>query len=144
MNIRCGYARRGILLLCACYLQLGSAQIPSETAPGYYTREQALRGRNEFLAHCASCHADNLAGIGPAPPLAGAAFQSQWANSSVRDLFDRVRTTMPQNAPGSLSAENYADLIAYILRANNFPPGLSELPHDSNQLQNLTMSGGRP
>jgi mono/diheme cytochrome c family protein len=33
-------------------------------------------------------------------------------------LFERVRTTMPQSAPGTLSDDNYAAIVAYILSAN--------------------------
>jgi len=51
-------------------------------------------------------------------------------------LFDRVRTTMPQGNPGSLRAQDYLDLIAFILQANNFPAGSHELTTGSNILRN--------
>src|ERR1700728_2596466 len=83
-----------------------SAELPASSANpgvGWFTGEQALRGRSQFRIVCASCHADNMAGIGPAPPLAGDAFLAKWSSLTVYDLFERVRTTMPQNAPGALS-----------------------------------------
>jgi S-disulfanyl-L-cysteine oxidoreductase SoxD len=115
---------------------------PDDPVGGWFTREQAVRGRAEYRVQCASCHADNLAGSGPAPPLAGSAFISKWSASTVFDLFERVRTTMPQNAPNSLGDAVYADIVAFVLRANNFPTGRSELPPGSEKLRKMSMSGG--
>jgi S-disulfanyl-L-cysteine oxidoreductase SoxD len=115
---------------------------PDEPVGGWFTREQAARGSAQYRVQCASCHADNLAGSGPAPPLAGSAFISKWSASTVFDLFERVRTTMPQNAPHSLGDAVYADIVAFVLRANNFPTGHAELPPDSEKLRNMSMSGG--
>ena len=121
-----------------------AAEPPANSGAGWFTREQAGRGRVQFRTQCASCHADNLAGIGPAPPLAGSAFLSKWSASSVFDLFERMRTTMPQNAPQSLDAATYADIAAFILRANNFPVGDAELPTDAEKLRKMPMSGAAP
>lgn len=118
-----------------------AAEPPANSGAGWFTREQAGRGRVEYRAQCASCHADNLAGIGPAPPLAGSAFLSKWSASSVSDLFERMRTTMPQNAPQSLGAAVYADIAAFILRANNFPVGDAELPPDAERMRKMPMNG---
>ena len=121
-----------------------AAEPPANSGAGWFTREQAGRGRIQYRAQCASCHADNLAGIGPAPPLAGSAFLSKWSASSVSDLFERMRTTMPQNAPQSLSAAVYADIAAFILRANNFPLGDAELPAEAGKLRTMPMNDAPP
>jgi mono/diheme cytochrome c family protein len=121
-----------------------ASEAPANSGAGWFTREQAGRGRVQFRAQCASCHADNLAGIGPAPPLAGSVFLSKWSASSVFDLFERMRTTMPQNAPQSLGAAVYADIAAFILRANNFPAGDAELPADPERLRKMPMNGASP
>jgi quinoprotein glucose dehydrogenase len=113
-------------------------------AEGVFTRAQAIRGREQYATQCAACHADNLAGIGPALPLAGGAFQSKWASQTLFDFYERVRTTMPQNAPASLSNEAYADIVAFILRANNFPTGANELVGASPILKQTPMTGGKP
>ena len=42
-----------------------------------------------------------------------------------------VRETMPQDNPGGLSDEDYADVLAYMLEANDFPPCDCELTVDS-------------
>ena len=103
-----------------------------------------MRGKTQFLAACAACHADNLQGIGSAPALAGGQFLSKWSALNVSDLYQRIRTTMPQNAPGSLAPAAYADLTAYVLRSNNFPLGEHELPADGSGLSQYPMTGGRP
>jgi hypothetical protein len=85
-----------------------------------------------------------MAGIGPAPPLAGGAFLAKWSTLTVSDLFERVRTTMPQNAPHSLGDSAYTDITAFILRANNFPTGETELSADSERLRAMPLTGGMP
>nr|QQZ51044.1 hypothetical protein JKL49_07665 [Phenylobacterium glaciei] len=50
------------------------------------------------------------------------------------DLFDRTRTTMPLNKPRSLTKEQYADVLAYLLKFDGFPAGQSELPARSEML----------
>jgi S-disulfanyl-L-cysteine oxidoreductase SoxD len=121
-----------------------AAEPPANSGAGWFTREQAGRGRVQYRTQCASCHADNLTGIGPAPPLAGSAFLSKWSVSSVFDLFERMRTTMPQNAPQSLGVASYADIAAFILRANNFPAGDADLPTDAERLRKMPMSSEPP
>jgi len=39
------------------------------------------------------------------------------------DLHDFIQTNMPWQAPGSLSAEEYWQLTAFLLRANGYDPG---------------------
>jgi S-disulfanyl-L-cysteine oxidoreductase SoxD len=122
----------------------GDAGSAPTKAEGVFTRAQAIRGRDQYAQHCAACHADNLAGIGPALPLAGGAFQSKWASQTMFDFYERVRTTMPQNAPASLDDGVYADIVAFILRANNFPTGPAELVGRSPTLKQTPMTGGKP
>jgi mono/diheme cytochrome c family protein len=104
---------------------------------GVYTTEQASRGRPLYNEHCASCHADTLMGGEMSPPLAGGEFLSNWNGLALSDLFERIRTTMPQNKPGKLSREVNADITAYILSANKFPAGKTELPHSAEFLKDI-------
>ena len=67
------------------------------------------------------------------PPLVGETFMSHWQGRSVKDFFDRVRTTMPQTNPGSLSDRDYIDIISYLLEANDFPPGKEDLQSNSTE-----------
>ena len=94
---------------------------------GVYSDLQAERGRALYLAQCASCHGADLTGMGFAPGLAGTEFLSLWTGQSLRDLYSRTRTTMPEDMPGSLLPEETLDIVAYLLQVNDFPPGSEEL-----------------
>jgi hypothetical protein len=48
----------------------------------------------------------------------------------VWDLFEYTRENMPQDDPGSLDDETYADIVAYVLSENDFPEGGDELGPD--------------
>ena len=58
-----------------------------------------------------------------APGLAGGEFISGWDGLTVGDLFERIRISMPQNAPGSLSGQQNADILAFMFSVNKFPAG---------------------
>ena len=105
---------------------------------GVYTSAQAERGRSTFETSCAGCHRPDLSGRGPAiPALRGESFTGERHGTSVGELYERVRTTMPPGRPASLSPEAYADVVAYLLSANAFPPGTSELPPHEESLHGI-------
>jgi mono/diheme cytochrome c family protein len=111
---------------------------------GVYTEEQARRGDTAYAQECASCHGLTLNGGEMAPPLTGGEFISNWNGLTAGDLFDRIRTTMPANAPGRLNREKTADILARILSVNQFPPGAMELPRQSEVLKDIRIEATRP
>ncbi len=72
---------------------------------------------------CAGCH--------PAVTHVGPAFTKSWAGKKLSDLFGFLRERMPKNDPGSLSEQDYVDVMPYMLRLNGMPAGVEELPVDS-------------
>ena len=78
---------------------------------GIYTAEQAKRGEMVYSDVCSPCHGPDLGGTDLAPALSGADFAMNWNDMKLADFFDRVSQTMPLSAPGSLSAQQYADVI---------------------------------
>jgi quinoprotein glucose dehydrogenase len=104
---------------------------------GVYTREQADRGKTVYSQECARCHGENLAGGEASPPLTGAEFLSRWNGKTAGALYDLARKTMPTDDPGGLSTREYADLVAYILSANEFPAGSKELDRDAAALNDI-------
>src|SRR5579862_844709 len=91
------------------------AQPPTKSVwDGVYTDEQATRGKALYSEQCASCHGGELTGGEMAPPLAGGEFMAGWDGLTVGDLFERIRISMPQNAPGSLSGAQNADILSFI------------------------------
>lgn len=108
-----------------------AAQAPGKTVwDGAYTAEQAKRGEAAYQANCAACHGESLAGIDVAPPLTGSQFLGNWNSLTTNDLFDRIKTTMPLNDPGTLSGRTVADIEAFILQTNGFPAGQVAIPPD--------------
>lgn len=105
------------------------------TAMGVYSREQWMRGRDVYAGQCAGCH--------PAVTHVGPIFTTSWAGKRLSDLFGFIRERMPKNDPGSLSEEEYVDVITYLLRLNGMPVGLEELPADSATLSRIRIDSSR-
>jgi len=102
---------------------------------GVFTSAQADRGGTVYAQSCANCHGAGLEGADMSPALSGAAFMASWNDLTLGDLFERIRISMPADRPGSLSRPQMADVIAYLLRANQFPAGATELPTDTPALR---------
>src|SRR5688572_17413648 len=101
---------------------LVTGQQPSAAGP--FTADQANAGRAAFQANCAGCHGADLMGY---PPLAGSAFVGSWGTRSTRDLFGLISATMPTDRPGSLPADTYVNIVAFILQSNGRTPGTQAL-----------------
>jgi hypothetical protein len=90
---------------------------------GVYTEAQASRGEARYRTNCSGCHDEG--------PRRGEAFMRDWSGTDVESLFHRIKTSMPPDAPSSLSDAEYLDIVAYLLRANGFPAGRQELTGDA-------------
>jgi hypothetical protein len=97
------------------------------SATGIYTLEQAKRGAAIGGKECELCHGAKMSEGGEAPALSGEAFFSMWDGQTADMIYDRMRSSMPQTAPGKLSQQEYLDLMAQILHLNKFPTGSTEL-----------------
>jgi mono/diheme cytochrome c family protein len=102
---------------------------------GVFTDEQASRGEAAYGRSCAACHKEDLLGGGTAPALAGEAFLRRWNESTVDDVVQTMRSSMPQEAPNSLDAQVYVDILVYLLKASGSPPGSAELTADRDRLK---------
>jgi mono/diheme cytochrome c family protein len=116
----------------------GWAQGSAATAAAY-TEEQADRGDDAYEDNCAGCHGATLGGEGEAPGLIGSGFRTRWFSETALTFFAYISTSMPQQAPGTLEPQTYADIMAYILQRNGYPGGDAELPADTEILQTLTI-----
>jgi mono/diheme cytochrome c family protein len=121
------------------------AQPPTKSIwDGVYSEEQATRGKALYAQECASCHGSELTGGEMAPPLAGGEFMAGWDGLTIGDLFERVRISMPQNAPGSLSGQQNADVLSFVFSSNKFPAGTSELPKEAGILKQIKFEVKKP
>ena len=126
-----------VALALSLAVEVGHAQSNGNGTPqrtiwdGVYTAAQAVRGEQAAKQNCTSCHAE---------AEWDEAFIVSWAGRSVADLHTTIRTTMPFDSPGRLSAAQYADIVAYILKINNIPAGETELPSDDAALQQIAVT----
>jgi mono/diheme cytochrome c family protein len=105
------------------------------TRDGIFSEAQAKRGEEVYAKSCASCHGPNLEGDGQAPALADKEFASEWNAQPLSDLFERIRATMPGDAPGTLKPADVADVLAFMLKKSGRPAGAAELPADAAALK---------
>ena len=91
---------------------------------GVYTTAQAARGAKLFESNCTMCHREPG---GNAPVLAGERFTKTFSDATLQTVFTTIKTTMPRNAPGSLSDAEYVDLVTHLLKINNYADGMNEL-----------------
>jgi len=129
---------------CAIRAQEGAAAPTPSVWDGVYTKEQAQRGAALYGKECARCHGPSLAGSDEVPGLTGGQFLSNWVGLTIGDLFDRIDNSMPSDNPGKVSREVDADILAYILSANDYPPGKTELAHRSEVLALIHIDATRP
>ncbi len=124
-----------IATLLSCVITLGaSAQQPSSTVDGIYTEEQASRGEAIYNVACIACHGLDLGGNSNSPGLVGMGFLFLWEGRSVGEFFEKIRSEMPTDRPGQLPAQDYLDVVAYILQKNSFPAAERELASDVETL----------
>ena len=107
---------------------------PLTTLDGVYTEEQAERGAEVIEQVCRECHEDE--------EFVGAFIRS-WAGASVAALYDDIYSLMPEDQPGSLPPQQYADVIAYILQLNGLPPGDVELATARDALERVIIESRR-
>lgn len=123
------------------------AQEPAESRSvwdGVYTEDQAKRGEAVYQKECGACHGAMLTGGESAPPLTGGAFQANWNGLTLGDLFDRIRKTMPQSKPGTLTRQQDSDVLAFMLSINKFPSGKTELYRQSEMLKEIRFETKKP
>jgi len=102
-------------------------------APALYTAQQAEQGALAYFQNCAMCHGVKLDGqLGgyPGPALKGEDFADPSYDFRVKDIFDFVAKQMPAATPGSLTHDEYVDIMAFILRENGYPPGPRPLTYE--------------
>ena len=131
------------LLVLACAATSSSswsllARQARTTRDGVFANAQATRGAALYETKCAACHGARLEGsVGP--ELAGAGFLGVWGGQTLSNLFDKVDKTMPADAPGTLSRVQVAELVAYMLQANQFPGGAADLGVDQAALKQISL-----
>jgi polar amino acid transport system substrate-binding protein len=125
----------GLAAWASVALSMGAtmaAQKPATSVKaGVYTAAQSDRGQVLFRGKCASCHAPNR--------FTDDLFYTSFAGKPLWEMFDVISDTMPEDNPGSMKPEEYVDVMAYLLKLNNFPTGEAELPTGKDALSAILM-----
>jgi cytochrome c len=147
-------AMAGLLALGGAFYSAVNAQAPASVWAGVYTEQQAKRGEVLYKQECAACHGEALEGNGQTeraerlaralPPLSGDVFKGNWNGRPLSDLFDKMKKTMPRDDPGKISLNQNADILAYMLKFNEFPSGKAELPADPSLLTETRFEAVKP
>ena len=125
--MRLTHTRILAVLFLAGIPALAAAQAPRTVQDGVFTDAQAVRGQSVYAQRCATCHGQALEGA-QGPPLAGEVFVSRWHGDPLSSLLTKIAKTMPADAPGTLTPQQSADVLAHILKAGGFPAGKVDLP----------------
>lgn len=112
---------------------------------GIYTGSQADRGERIYQQQCVSCHSlESPNDRQPAPLLFGNAFTGNWDKLTLEELTIRTQGTMPPDRPGSLTLNQSADIVAYMLLLDGAPFGDTELPASRSALRELVVAQRQP
>lgn len=120
---------RALALICMFSASAAAQTAARTTKSGVYSREQAIRGQDVFLGMCKNCHTTEF--------HTTPAFTTKWNGKALSELLQYLRDQMPKNEPGSLTAEEYADVLAYLLRLNRMPAGDADLPADADAVKTI-------
>lgn len=129
-------------MLAAAFSTVRAQQpAPQSVLNGVFTAEQAKRGEKVYADTCATCHGPKLMGTDTGgPTLFGPDFINGWKDMSLGALLNKIVMDMPSNAPGTLTPEEYADSLAYVLSINKYPAGQTELPKEAEALRPVRMA----
>ncbi len=113
------------------FVSIGAVTAKAATPPALYTSAQATAGAGVFAQNCAICHGAALQGEA-GPTLLGQSFASASNNYTVGAIFGEIAEQMPAGAPGSLSHDQYTQVMAYILSKNGYPAGTTALDYNAS------------
>ena len=101
-----------------------------------YSAAQAAEGRDIYDGRCKNCHT--------AISHTGPPFRTNWDRRPLSDLWDYILEKMPKDAPGTLDEDEYAKVLAYILRMNGMPAGADVLPANKKLLKAIRIDAPVP
>ena len=111
-----------------------TAQSASRTIrDGVFSPAQAERGAQVFGTICTNCHdITEFTGAG--------AYLEDVEGKPLWETFEFVSSEMPEDDPGSLAPEDYADVLAYLFSVYGLPSGDDDLGTDRDSLRAIAIA----
>ena len=120
-----------ITLLFSTAICAGLLTSPINAQTGInFTAAQAESGKAKYREACQICHGSSLTNGQFGTPLRGNFFHDKWKGKSLGELQLFIYEKMPPDKMMSLTPEQQADLLAYILSRNDMMPGDAPLSGD--------------
>ncbi|MPV61154.1 cytochrome C [Burkholderia sp. HI2761] len=95
-----------------------------------FDQAQVQHGKKLYTDSCAKCHGDQLEG-NTAPALSGESFAPEGkSHITVGGIFLYMSSNMPADRPGKMTAQEYEDLMAFLLYSNGYDASKSKLTAD--------------
>jgi mono/diheme cytochrome c family protein len=113
----------------AISLSLPAAQTLAQSAITF-TAAQIESGQAKYKEVCQICHGSSLANGQFGTPLRGSFFRDKWKGKSLGELQQFLYEKMPPDNVMSLTPEQHAELLAFILSRNDMMPGETALSGD--------------
>jgi S-disulfanyl-L-cysteine oxidoreductase SoxD len=95
---------------------------------GVFSAAQAARGERLFESICMNCHEITEF-------TAAGAYLEEVEGKPLWETFEYIWAEMPEDEPGSLNPEDYADVLAYIFSIYGLPSGAASLAIDRESLE---------
>jgi len=100
---------------------------PKTIKDGVYTEAKAECGKAVFEQYCKSCHVKEF-------------YQAKfaaWKGAPLIDLYESMSATMPEDNAGSLTLQEYSDVLAYIFSLLEYPAGEAPLDYDNGSMADI-------
>ncbi len=125
---------RPLILVCLAVLggvlpASGQDDSPERTArDSVFSTAQADRGEGVFARVCAQCHTRKQF---------TESIHKNWEGRTFYEVFEQLRSTMPNDNPGGLSRGQYIDVLVYLLRECGYPAGRNDLGPGESSLRSV-------
>src|SRR5262245_20114203 len=113
---------------------------PKKIWDGVFSSAQAVRGKGAFDGSCSRCHNVALIGSERGPAIKGPTFLSHWEKANLAGIFLKIRDTIPEGRPSTVSDDVKIDILSYVLQQNGFPAGDDELKLNLSALEDIRLA----
>ena len=100
--------KQALFLFLLCFINVPNAEENITTNDRIYSKQQAKMGESLYKDNCLICHDKKYF-----RPVFRA-----WEDQSLHTFYLVMSSSMPESNPGSLSRQEYIDILAYMLSLN--------------------------